>query len=148
MEDFTCQGCEEERKKDTMSLELGPRKYCCMTCWYRNDPENFNSEKNNKDREGGGESYEKIRSKRFEDALENPLLHTQSCNFINDKIPQYCCLMNFYTTRLKEFDKSQKVIILDTSARTALEAASSLGCEVGAIIKSLLLKTGSTLLYV
>tara|TARA_X000000368_G_C22391099_1_gene433317 strand:+ start:19 stop:498 length:480 start_codon:yes stop_codon:yes gene_type:complete len=45
---------------------------------------------------------------------------------------------------LKEFDKSQKVIILDTSARTALEAASSLGCEVGAIIKSLLLKTGST----
>ena len=45
---------------------------------------------------------------------------------------------------LKEFDKLQKVIILDTSARTALEAASSLGCEVGAIIKSLLLKTGST----
>jgi Cys-tRNA(Pro) deacylase len=42
---------------------------------------------------------------------------------------------------LKKFDKNQKVIILDTSARTALEAASSLGCEVGAIVKSLLFKT-------
>ena len=31
--------------------------------------------------------------------------------------------------------------MLDTSARTALEAASSLGCEVGAIVKSLLFKT-------
>ena len=45
---------------------------------------------------------------------------------------------------LKEFDQSQKVIILDTSARTALEAASSLGCEVGAIIKSLIFKTENT----
>ena len=44
---------------------------------------------------------------------------------------------------LKKFDVLQNVIILDTSARTALEAASSLGCEVGAIIKSLLFKTGS-----
>ena len=42
---------------------------------------------------------------------------------------------------LKKFDEKQKVIILDTSARTALEAASSLGCEVGAIVKSLLFKT-------
>ena len=42
---------------------------------------------------------------------------------------------------LKEFDVTQKVIILDSSARTALEAASSLGCEVGAIVKSLLFKT-------
>ena len=42
---------------------------------------------------------------------------------------------------LREFDSNQKVIVLDTSARTALEAASSLGCEVGAIIKSLLFKT-------
>ena len=41
---------------------------------------------------------------------------------------------------LREFDSSQKVIVLDTSARTALEAASSLGCEVGAIVKSLLFK--------
>ena len=45
---------------------------------------------------------------------------------------------------LKEFDLNQRVITLDTSARTALEAASSLGCEVGAIIKSLLLKTENT----
>jgi len=43
---------------------------------------------------------------------------------------------------LSNFDLSKKVIVLDTSARTALEAASSLGCEVGAIIKSLLFKTG------
>ena len=45
---------------------------------------------------------------------------------------------------LKEFDLNQRVITLDTSARTALEAASSLGCEVGAIIKSLLFKTENT----
>ena len=45
---------------------------------------------------------------------------------------------------LKEFDPGQKVIILNTSARTALEASSSLGCEVGAIVKSLLFKTEKT----
>ncbi len=44
-------------------------------------------------------------------------------------------------TILKEFDKTQKVIVLNTSARTAFEAASSLSCEVGAIVKSLLFKT-------
>ena len=43
---------------------------------------------------------------------------------------------------LQEFDATKKIIVLDTSARTALEAASSLGCEIGAIIKSLLFKTG------
>jgi len=42
---------------------------------------------------------------------------------------------------LTEFDQNQEVISLDSSARTALEAASSLGCEVGAIVKSLLFKT-------
>ena len=42
---------------------------------------------------------------------------------------------------LKKFDITQKVIVLDTSARTAIEAASSLGCEVGAIVKSLLFKS-------
>ena len=42
---------------------------------------------------------------------------------------------------LTNFDSSKRVIVLDTSAKTALEAASSLGCEVGAIIKSLLFKT-------
>ena len=45
---------------------------------------------------------------------------------------------------LKEFDQKQSVIILDTSARTALEAASSLRCEVGAIVKSLLFRTENT----
>ena len=42
---------------------------------------------------------------------------------------------------LKDFDSAKKVIVLNTSARTALEAASSLSCEVGAIVKSLLFKT-------
>ena len=45
---------------------------------------------------------------------------------------------------LKEFDSEQNVIILDSSARTANEAATSLGCEVGAIVKSLLFKTKKT----
>jgi len=39
---------------------------------------------------------------------------------------------------LKEFDSNLEVISLETSARTAAEAASSLKCEVGAIVKSLL----------
>ena len=34
---------------------------------------------------------------------------------------------------LKDFDETQNIIALETSARTALEAAASLGCEVGAI---------------
>ncbi len=45
---------------------------------------------------------------------------------------------------LKEFDQSLSVITLNSSARTAQEAASSLGCEVGAIVKSLLFKTESS----
>ena len=45
---------------------------------------------------------------------------------------------------LKKFDENLNVIILNSSARTALEAASSLGCEVGAIVKSLLFKTENT----
>ena len=58
----------------------------------------------------------------------------------------------FYTSRrvkrveksLKEFDPKQNVIILKSSARTASEAARSLDCEVGAIVKSLLFKTEKT----
>ena len=42
---------------------------------------------------------------------------------------------------LRTFDPSMSVIVLENSARTAPEAASSLGCEVGAIVKSLLFKT-------
>ena len=45
---------------------------------------------------------------------------------------------------LKEFDPNLSVITLNSSARTAQEAASSLGCEVGAIVKSLLFKTENT----
>ena len=46
--------------------------------------------------------------------------------------------------KLRDFNPDFKVIILDTSARTAQEAASSLGCDVGAIVKSLLFKTDNT----
>ena len=43
---------------------------------------------------------------------------------------------------LKEFDPSLNVIILEKTARTANDAATALGCNVGAIVKSLLFKTG------
>tara|TARA_B100001094_G_C17939583_1_gene674815 strand:- start:302 stop:781 length:480 start_codon:yes stop_codon:yes gene_type:complete len=42
---------------------------------------------------------------------------------------------------LEEFDQSIVVIILKNTARTANDAANSLDCEVGAIIKSLLFRT-------
>ena len=42
---------------------------------------------------------------------------------------------------LNEFDQHLKVQVLKFSARTADEAALSLNCEVGAIVKSLLLRT-------
>ena len=45
---------------------------------------------------------------------------------------------------IKEYNYEMSVIILDSSAKTAIEAASSLGCEVGAIVKSLLFKTENT----
>ena len=45
---------------------------------------------------------------------------------------------------LKDFNKNFNVIFLNTSAKTALEAASSLNCEVGAIVKSLLFRTEDT----
>ncbi len=41
---------------------------------------------------------------------------------------------------LNEFDKDLKIEVLDNTARTANDAALSLNCEVGAIVKSLLLK--------
>jgi Cys-tRNA(Pro) deacylase len=44
---------------------------------------------------------------------------------------------------LKDFDPRIKVIILEESARTAFNAANSLKCEIGAIVKSLLFKTES-----
>ena len=42
---------------------------------------------------------------------------------------------------LSDFDSNLKVEVLDSSARTAIDAATSLNCEVGAIVKSLLLRT-------
>jgi len=42
---------------------------------------------------------------------------------------------------LKDFDQTLEVIVLENSARTAQDAATALGCEVGAIVKSLLFKT-------
>jgi len=41
---------------------------------------------------------------------------------------------------LKTFDPILKVEILNSSARTAIDAANSLKCEVGAIVKTLLLR--------
>ena len=52
--------------------------------------------------------------------------------------------------RVKEiiikFDSSLKVIILSNASRTAKEAANSLNCDVGAIVKSLLLKAQESFL--
>ena len=45
---------------------------------------------------------------------------------------------------LKEYDTNLDVTLLNSSARTALEAAKSLNCEVGAIVKSLLFKAENT----
>tara|TARA_Y100000389_G_C17079656_1_gene325996 strand:- start:47 stop:526 length:480 start_codon:yes stop_codon:yes gene_type:complete len=43
---------------------------------------------------------------------------------------------------LKDFDQSLEIIVLENSARTAQDAAGALDCNVGAIIKSLLFRTG------
>ena len=39
---------------------------------------------------------------------------------------------------IKDFDPNLKIICLDQTARTAQDAATALGCNVGAIVKSLL----------
>ena len=41
---------------------------------------------------------------------------------------------------LNEFNDNIKIIILENTARTAKDAANALNCEIGAIVKSLLLK--------
>ena len=43
---------------------------------------------------------------------------------------------------LKKYDPNFRVIVLDDTAKTAKDAALALKCELGAIIKSLLLKRG------
>ena len=47
---------------------------------------------------------------------------------------------------IAQFDPKIKVLVLDTTARTAKEAAESLGCEVGAIVKSLVFRADDTFL--
>ena len=43
---------------------------------------------------------------------------------------------------LKQFNPDLKIIELEQTARTANDAATALGCKVGAIVKSLLFKAG------
>jgi len=47
---------------------------------------------------------------------------------------------------IAQFDSKLKVLSLDTTARTAKDAAESLGCEVGAIVKSLVFRADDTFL--
>ena len=42
---------------------------------------------------------------------------------------------------IKKFDPNIKIIVLNTTAKTAKDASNSLKCELGAIIKSLVFKT-------
>ena len=47
---------------------------------------------------------------------------------------------------LRKFDTEFKILVLETTARTAQDAANSLKCEVGAIVKSLLFRTDDSFL--
>ena len=47
---------------------------------------------------------------------------------------------------ITQFDSKLKILTLDTTARTAKDAAESLGCEVGAIVKSLVFRADATFL--
>ena len=47
---------------------------------------------------------------------------------------------------ITQFDPKLKVLVLDTTARTAKDAAKSLGCETGAIVKSLVFRADDTFL--
>jgi len=47
---------------------------------------------------------------------------------------------------IAQFDNKLKVLTLNTTARTAKDAANSLKCEVGAIVKSLVFRTEDTFL--
>ena len=49
-------------------------------------------------------------------------------------------------TALNLFDKNLKIQILENSARTALDASKALDCEVGAIVKSLVLRRKNSFL--
>ena len=45
---------------------------------------------------------------------------------------------------ITQFDSKLKVLVLNTTARTAKDAAESLGCEIGAIVKSLVFRADDT----
>ena len=47
---------------------------------------------------------------------------------------------------LKQFDSSLQITVLDKTARTAKDAANALNCEVGAIVKSLVLRANDSFL--
>ena len=47
---------------------------------------------------------------------------------------------------ITQFDSKLKILTLDTTARTAKDAAEALGCEVGAIVKSLVFRADDTFL--
>jgi len=47
---------------------------------------------------------------------------------------------------IRKFNPKLEVLVLDNTARTAKDAARSLNCEVGAIVKSLLFKTDTEFL--
>ena len=47
---------------------------------------------------------------------------------------------------ITQFDSKLKILTLDTTARTAKDAAESLSCEVGAIVKSLVFRADDTFL--
>ena len=44
---------------------------------------------------------------------------------------------------IKEFDPNLEIIFLEQTARTAQDAATALGCNIGAIVKSLLFSVGN-----
>jgi Cys-tRNA(Pro) deacylase len=47
---------------------------------------------------------------------------------------------------LKKYNPSLKILLLETTAKTAKDAASALKCEIGAIVKSLLFKVDDSFL--
>ena len=47
---------------------------------------------------------------------------------------------------IKQFDTSLEIIVLDKTAKTAKDAAYALNCEVGAIVKSLVLRANGNFL--
>ena len=47
---------------------------------------------------------------------------------------------------IKKFDSELKILFLDSAARTAKDAAKSLGCELGTIIKSLVFRANNDFL--